>query len=50
LGFLGQKVQLARRQIGRWQAFVRVGIGIEFVALAILLAFVKRRGLVLAEC
>jgi hypothetical protein len=31
-------------EIGRWQAFVGVGVGTEFVALAILLAFFKRFG------
>jgi len=41
-GFFGQNFGWLTGHIGHWQAFV--GVGIELVALAILLAFFKRRG------
>jgi magnesium transporter len=43
-GFFGQNFGWLTGQIGRWQAFVGAGVGTELVALAILLAFFKRRG------
>jgi magnesium transporter len=43
-GFFGQNFGWLVRSIGGWQAFVGVGVGTELVALAILLAFFKRRG------
>jgi magnesium transporter len=43
-GFFGQNFGWLTGQIGHWQAFVGVGVGTELVALAILLAFFKRRG------
>jgi magnesium transporter len=43
-GFFGQNFGWLTAQIGHWQAFVGVGVGTELVALAILLAFFKKRG------
>jgi magnesium transporter len=43
-GFFGQNFGWLTGHIGQWQTFVGVGVGIELVALAILLAFFKRRG------
>jgi magnesium transporter len=43
-GFFGQNFDRLTGHIGHWQAFVGVGVGTELVALAILLAFFKRRG------
>jgi magnesium transporter len=43
-GFFGQNFGWLTSHIGRWQAFVGVGVGTELVVLAILLAFFKRRG------
>ena len=43
-GFFGQNFGWLTGHIGHWQAFVGVGVGTELVALAILLAFFKRRG------
>ena len=43
-GFFGQNFGYLVRSIGGWEAFVGLGIGTELVALAILLAFFKRRG------
>ena len=43
-GFFGQNFDWLTGHIGHWQAFVGVGVGTELVALAILLAFFKRRG------
>jgi magnesium transporter len=43
-GFFGQNFGWLVGQIGRWQTFVGVGVGTELVAVAILLAFFKRRG------
>ncbi len=42
-GFFGQNFGWLTGHIGHWQAFVGVGVGTELVALAILLAFFKRR-------
>jgi magnesium transporter len=43
-GFFGQNFGYLVRSIGGWEAFVGLGVGIELLALAILLAFFKRRG------
>jgi magnesium transporter len=43
-GFFGQNFGWLVRNIGGWPAFAGLGIGTELVALAILLAFFKRRG------
>ena len=43
-GFFGQNFGWLVRSIGGWGAFVGLGLGTELVALAILLAFFKRRG------
>jgi len=43
-GFFGQNFGYLVRSIGGWEAFVGVGVGTELVALAILLAFFRRRG------
>jgi magnesium transporter len=43
-GFFGQNFGWLTSHIGHWQAFVGVGVGTELVALAVLLAFFKRRG------
>jgi magnesium transporter len=43
-GFFGQNFGWLTGHIGHWQAFFGVGVGTELVALAILLAFFKRRG------
>jgi magnesium transporter len=43
-GFFGQNFGYLVRSIGGWEAFVGLGVGTELVALAILLAFFKRRG------
>jgi len=43
-GFFGQNFGWLTGHIGHWQAFVGVGVGTELVALAVLLAFFKRRG------
>jgi magnesium transporter len=43
-GFFGQNFGWMVGHISGWQAFVVLGIGTELVALAILLAFFKRRG------
>ena len=43
-GFFGQNFGWLTGHIGHWQAFVGVGVGTELAALAILLAFFKRRG------
>jgi magnesium transporter len=43
-GFFGQNFGYLVRSIGGWETFVGVGVGTELVALAILLAFFKRRG------
>jgi len=43
-GFFGQNFGWLTGRIGHWQAFVGVGVGTELVALAILLAFFRRRG------
>lgn len=43
-GFFGQNFGWLTGHIGHWQTFVGVGVGTELVALAILLAFFKRRG------
>jgi magnesium transporter len=39
-GFFGYLV----RSIGSWESFVGIGVGTELIALAILLAFFRRRG------
>jgi magnesium transporter len=43
-GFFGQNFGYLVRSIGSWESFVGIGIGTELVALAILLAFFRRRG------
>jgi magnesium transporter len=43
-GFFGQNFGYLVRSIGSWETFVGVGVGTELVALAILLAFFRRRG------
>ena len=43
-GFFGQNFGWLTSHIGHWRAFVGVGVGTELVALAVLLAFFKRRG------
>ena len=43
-GFFGQNFGWMVRHIGSWQIFVGLGIGGELAAIAILLAFFKRRG------
>jgi magnesium transporter len=43
-GFFGQNFAWLTGHVGHWQAFVGVGVGTELVALAILLAFFRRRG------
>jgi magnesium transporter len=43
-GFFGQNFGWLTGHVGHWQAFVFVGLGTELAALAILLAFFKRRG------
>jgi magnesium transporter len=43
-GFFGQNFGWLVRNIGGWPAFAGLGIGTELVALALLLAFFKRRG------
>jgi magnesium transporter len=43
-GFFGQNFGWLTSHIGHWQAFVGVCVGTELVALAVLLAFFKRRG------
>jgi magnesium transporter len=43
-GFFGQNFGWLTGHIGLWQSFVGVGVGSELAALAILLAFFKRRG------
>jgi magnesium transporter len=43
-GFFGQNFGWLTGHIGHWPAFVGVGVGTELVALAVLLAFFKRRG------
>ena len=42
-GFFGQNFGFLVRNVGRWQAFVGLGIGTEVLALTILLVFFKRR-------
>ena len=42
-GFFGQNFGYLVRSIGGWETFVGLGVGTELVALAILLAFFKRR-------
>jgi magnesium transporter len=43
-GFFGQNFGYLVRSIGGWEAFVGLGVGTELVALAILLAWFRRRG------
>jgi magnesium transporter len=43
-GFFGQNFGWLVRHIGGWETFVALGLGTELTALAILLAFFKRRG------
>jgi magnesium transporter len=43
-GFFGQNFGWMVRHIGAWETFVFLGVGTELVALAILLAFFRRRG------
>jgi magnesium transporter len=43
-GFFGQNFGWMVRYIGSWPVFLGLGIGSELVALAVLLAFFKRRG------
>jgi magnesium transporter len=43
-GFFGQNFGRPVRRIGGWETFVGLGVGTELLALAILLAFFKRRG------
>ena len=43
-GFFGQNFSWMVGHISGWPVFVGLGIGTELVALAILLAFFKRRG------
>jgi len=43
-GFFGQNFGWLVGEIGRWQAFVGVGIGTELLTVLVLLAFFKRRG------
>jgi magnesium transporter len=43
-GFFGQNFGWMVGRIGSWPVFVGLGIGTELIALALLLAFFKRRG------
>jgi magnesium transporter len=43
-GFFGQNFGWLVRNIGGWPAFVVFGIGVELVAIALLVALFKRRG------
>jgi hypothetical protein len=43
-GFFGQNFGWLVRSIRGWEGFVGLGVGTELLALAILLAFFKRRG------
>lgn len=43
-GFFGQNFVWLVGHVGRWETFFGVGVGTELIALAILLAFFKRRG------
>jgi magnesium transporter len=43
-GFFGQNFGWLVRQIGAWETFLIFGVGTELVAMAILLAYFRRRG------
>jgi magnesium transporter len=43
-GFFGQNFGWLVGHIGGWPAFLGLGIGIEIVAIALLMTFFKRRG------
>jgi magnesium transporter len=43
-GFFGQNFGWMVRHIGAWETFVVLGVGTELVAIALLLAFFRRRG------
>jgi magnesium transporter len=43
-GFFGQNFGFEVRHIAGWQSFVWLGIGIELVAVAVMMVFFKRRG------
>jgi len=43
-GFFGQNFGWMVRNIGAWETFLVLGVGTELVALALLLAFFRRRG------
>jgi hypothetical protein len=43
-GFFGQNFGYLVKSIGGWESFVGIGVGTELIALAILLAFFRRRG------
>ncbi len=43
-GFFGQNFGLMVRHITSWEAFLVLGVGLELLAVALLLAFFKRRG------
>ena len=43
-GFFGQNFGWMVRNISSWPAFAGLGVGIEIVALVILMTFFKRRG------
>jgi magnesium transporter len=43
-GFFGQNFGFMVRHVGRWEAFVGLGVGSELLVLATLLLFFKRRG------
>jgi magnesium transporter len=43
-GFFGQNFGWMVRHIGAWETFLLLGVGTELIALALLLAFFRRRG------
>jgi magnesium transporter len=43
-GFFGQNFDWMVEHVGSWGAFVSLGIGLQLLALAVLLAYFKRRG------
>ena len=43
-GFFGQNFGWMVRHVGSWEAFLFLGIGTELIAIALLLAFFRRRG------
>ena len=43
-GFFGQNFGWMVRHVGSWEAFLFLGVGTELIAIALLLAFFRRRG------